>query len=206
MAVSSLKNKSKLSTLTSPFDIDLGGMIPLSTVTVGSGGAATVEFTSIPATYSHLQVRFMARTTVSANTRASLAIGINSNTDANYVNHNLFGDGSSAGATADTGTTNVTNYMGGISVLTTSTTGSNIFGVGIIDILDYANTSKLKTFRVLSGQDQNDSSGRLMFSSGFQTAITAAITSLQFNVNTEYAGNFAQYSHFALYGIKGAGA
>jgi hypothetical protein len=176
----------------------------IATETVGGGGAATVEFTSIPATYSHLQVRFMARTTVSANTRASLAIGINSNTDANYVSHTLTADGSSASATRDTGRTNVNNYMGGISVLTTSTTGSNIFGVGIIDILDYANTSKLKTFRVLSGQDQNNSSGRLMFSSGFQTAITAAITSLQFNVNTDYAGNFAQYSHFALYGIKEA--
>ena len=81
MAVSSLKNKSKLSTLTSPFDIDLGGMIPLSTVAVGAGGAANVEFTSIPGYYEHLQVRFITR----FGSVAIFKITANSDTGSNYI-------------------------------------------------------------------------------------------------------------------------
>jgi hypothetical protein len=179
-----------------------GSYESIATVTIGATSQATISFTSIPSTYKHLQVRFIARTTVSGSDRCSLSVGINGDTGANYVNHNFFGDGASAGAAAYTGKTNLNNYIGGINAMTTSSSSANIFGVGVIDILDYTSTSKYKTFRALTGQDQNGSSGRLMFSSGFNTSITAAISSLEFNVNTDYSGNFAQYSHFALYGIK----
>jgi hypothetical protein len=35
----------------------------IATVTVGGGGSATIDFTSIPATYTHLQIRGIARST-----------------------------------------------------------------------------------------------------------------------------------------------
>jgi hypothetical protein len=35
----------------------VGDFESIATVSVGSGGAADVEFTSIPATYTHLQIR-----------------------------------------------------------------------------------------------------------------------------------------------------
>jgi hypothetical protein len=38
----------------------------IASVTVGSGGAANIEFTSIPATYTDLVVLFSARTDRSA--------------------------------------------------------------------------------------------------------------------------------------------
>jgi hypothetical protein len=38
----------------------VGDYESIATVTVGSGGAANVEFTSIPATYTHLQLRLLA--------------------------------------------------------------------------------------------------------------------------------------------------
>jgi hypothetical protein len=75
---------------------------------------------------------------------------------------------------------------------------ANSFGVFIMDILDYANTNKLKTTRVLHGQDDN-SNGETGLSSGLWFN-TNAITSI-----TIYAAvtNVLEYSHFALYGIKG---
>jgi hypothetical protein len=41
----------------------VGDFESIATVTVGGGGAATVEFTSIPATYTHLQLRYIAQKT-----------------------------------------------------------------------------------------------------------------------------------------------
>ncbi len=75
----------------------------IATVTVGSGGQATAEFTSIPGTYTHLQLRALARTDYAA---ASIAFHINFNSNAatNYSSHELTGNGTGAAATASTTT------------------------------------------------------------------------------------------------------
>jgi len=161
----------------------VGDYESIATVTVGSGGSATVTFSSIPSTYQHLQVRFIAKT---ADTNAFGAAIMSINGGAGEARHDLFGTGSSAGASAASGGLYV--YIGGTAQ----------FGVAIVDILDYTNTNKTKTSRALSGVD-NNGSGVLALESGLETS-TSAITSLTFTSNS---GNFAEYSHFALYGIKG---
>ena len=192
MAVSSLKNKSKLSTLTSPFDIDLGGMIPLATVAVGAGGAANVEFTSIPGYYEHLQVRFITR----FGSVAVFKITANSDTGSNYSWHEIQGNGSSVTANAGSSSTFMyAAYSNGFSAT------ANIFGTGVMDILDYNNTNKYKTFRMLSGYDANGSGGLQLNSGLWQSS--SAITSIKIEPNTS---TFQQYSTFSLYGIKRAGA
>ena len=75
---------------------------------------------------------------------------------------------------------------------------ANIFSGVVIDLLDYANTSKYKTMRGFGGADRNGA-GLISFSSG-SWQNTAAITTLTFTLQ---AGNFTQYSTIALYGIKG---
>jgi hypothetical protein len=157
---------------------------------------ASVTFSSIPSTYKHLQIRYMARQNVTGADRGAMEMQFNSDTGANYSYHLLFGDGSSASALAYTSTDSI--YTG-LSDITTASTASNIFGVGVIDILDYQNTNKYKTTRSLSGQDQNSTSGRIFFTSGNWRS-TSAI-----NTITLYpeAGSFVQYSHLALYGIRG---
>ena len=192
MAVSSLKNKSKLSTLTSPFDIDLGGMIPLSTVAVGAGGAANVEFTSIPGYYEHLQVRFITR----FGSVAIFKITANSDTGSNYSWHEIQGNGNSVTANAGSSSTFMyVAYSNGFSAT------ANIFGTGVMDILDYNNTNKYKTFRILSGYDGNGTGGLQLNSGLWQSS--SAITSIKIEPNTS---TFQQYSTFSLYGIKRAGA
>jgi hypothetical protein len=77
---------------------------------------------------------------------------------------------------------------------------ASIFGVGVIDILDYANTNKYKTTRTLSCFDTNNvDRGLTMLLSGNWRS-TSAVTTVRL-----FAGNnsMAQYSSFALYGIKG---
>lgn len=188
MASISLKYKSKQGSLTAPGDVDPGAMIPIATATVGSGGAANVEFTSIPDTYAHLQLRLFA----SATSNTSGAIQINGNTTVtNYWTHTLLGNGSSASATAYNNTY-VPYY---------TSTGSN-YSVSIIDILDYTSTSKLKTLRILGGYDANGSGYVFLQSLNFNS--TSAITSIKLLIDG--STNWNNGTHAALYGIKRAGA
>lgn len=166
----------------------------IATVTVGAGGAANVEFTSIPSTYTHLQVRAIGRSAESANSFATVNMQINSDTGANYSIHNLGGDGSTAFADF----AKDASAIWGAYLWPKNSTTASTYGALIMDILDYKNTNKYKTIRTLSGGDANGS-GYINLTSGSWRS-TSAITSLKFYFNTY---NLVQYSHFALYGIKG---
>jgi len=170
----------------------------IATVTVGSGGSSTVSFTSIPSTYKHLQVRGIVATTASGSTDSNYMItSANNDTNtSNYYTHYINGNGSSAASGGN-------NAYGGAlySGVAPKTNNTNMFGGLVIDILDYSNTSKNKTFRTLTGADLNNTNGILYFSSAVYLN-TAAITSLTFSI--AYIGDLARYSSFALYGIKGA--
>jgi hypothetical protein len=166
-----------------------------TTVTVGSGGQATVSFSSIPSTYKHLQIRCISRSAGSGGSFLNLRVN-SDNTLSNYARHLLYGDGGgTAGAAASTGST-ITN----IGKIPDSSNTAGIFAGTVIDILDYASTNKNKTIRSLSGFDANGS-GEVDFNSILWMNSGTAISSIQL---TTYSGsNIAQYSSFALYGIKG---
>ena len=185
--------------LTPPWSPE-GAYDALATVTL-STSTASVTFAGIPSEYKHLQIRAIMRSTNASSDRASMAIGFNEDTGTNYISHHLVGDGSSASAASYTGKTSTNNYICGLANIPTSIAPSNVFGVAVIDILDYANTSKNKVVRTLTGQDQNNTSGRLTFNSGLWLS-TNAITSISLQNNTEYSGSLVQYSSFALYGVK----
>ncbi len=167
-----------------------GAYDSLATVTVPSGGVASITFAGIPSTYKHLQIRCLVKSTLAGNSSA-MAIQYNSITTG-YFHHGLYGDGASAGSYSVTST----NTAGGS--FTAGTAATSVFGAVIIDILDYASADKNKTTRILSGADFNGT-GQIRFSSG-SVALTSPITSLNlFDIN---GGTLSQYSSFALYGVK----
>lgn len=182
---------------------DTGAMFPLQVVTVGAAGASSVSFTNIPTTYSHLQLRYTARatTTVSSTSYNYARLRFNSSASG-YATHYLFGTGSAVSAGGESSLTS-------FPYVYTTSAGSlaDTFAGGIIDILDYKDTNKNKTLRYLGGWDVNggtggSTAGYLMFQSALW-ADTSAITSITIDA-LQNSGNFAQYSQFALYGIKGA--
>lgn len=165
----------------------------IATVTVGSGGASSVTFSSIPSTYQHLQIRYTAKNASSGGTSDTYnTVRFNGDSGSNYAMHYLLGDGGGVYATA---VTSQTNAWFGLSPYG----GSNpAFGANIIDILDYANTNKNKTLKTLGANDRNGA-GTITLTSGLWSS-TSAITSM---VITATSFSFAEYSSFALYGIKG---
>ena len=172
-----------------------GDFESIQTVTVGSGGSTSIEFTSIPSTYKHLQIRGIGRATNDAGGNQA-KLQMNGDTSSgSYTFHQLIGNGYNASADGyGTGT------IAGIVpvIVTTTTTTSNMFGVTVIDILDYTSTQKYKTLRIFTGRDTNGG-GDVQFVSGLWLS-TSAITSLKFTMQS--IGDFAQYSSFALYGVK----
>ena len=163
----------------------------IATVSVGSGGASNIEFTSIPSTYKHLQIRALYRTARTGQTLDAVGLYFNSDlTASNYRNHYLQADGGSATAGGDQST-----FLG-YNIATNGT--ASAFDGSVIDILDYTSTSKNKVVRHLTGFDANGS-GYLYFGSIFWNN-TAAISSIK--LTSTYGTGFVQYTDFALYGIK----
>ena len=154
-----------------------------------SGGETSVTFSSIPSTYKHLQVRWSALTSASY---SDLAFRYNSDSGNNYTFHGIEGNGSSAsGSNTGTGLNNSPIGIGGVS--------SSTPAVGVMDLLDYANTNKYKTARSLFGTDSNGA-GYIIMRSGLWLN-TAAVSTVSVSVPS---GSYGAGSKFALYGIKGA--
>ena len=167
----------------------------IATVTVGSGGASSVEFTSIPSGFTHLQVRAIARTARTGQVGDFFKTTFNSDTGNNYSWHLISGR-----ATAVDVASGSSVAYAELNRFASADASANVFGATVLDILDYKNTNKYKTMRYLGGID-NNGSGEVQFGSGLWQS-TAAITSITFTQSGAY--NISQYSHFALYGCKSA--
>ena len=150
----------------------------------GSSGTITFDLTGVTG-YKHLQIRYLSKNTASG---TDAYIQFNSGTDS-VRRHQLLGDGSAAGGSSNAGTAYI--------LLTSGSSGSSMYGVGVIDILDYTSTTKAKTVRCLSGYDLNGS-GLVGLGSALWTS-TSAIT----DISIKSAGtNFDSNTRYALYGIK----
>ena len=175
----------------------------IQTVNVGSP-VATITFSSIPATYTHLQIRGIVQTDRGTYSVDNMITRFNSDTASNYAWHYISG-GYTTTPIVEAGGGGSATFMYNLYV-STSVPGTTFAGV-VMDILDYANTNKFKTVRTLNGFDVNGTAGTgsyggtVNFMSGLWRS-TSAVTSITFA--PEAGTNFAQYSQFALYGIKGA--
>lgn len=155
----------------------------------GDGSSASITFSSIPSTYKHLQLRMSILTGTAGGT---LLWRANGDTGANYAAHVVYGSGSAAAANYSTGVTSADFFNNVTGTGTTQPTAV------IFDLLDYANTNKNKTVRILAGVDKNGS-GEIDFYSGLWLS-TAAVNSLTIRMSSGY---FTTTSSFALYGVKG---
>lgn len=202
MAITSIKTGSSFTNL-QKYDSFLAGNTAfspssyesISTVTVGSGGSSSIDFTSIPSTYTHLQIRCIMKMSSTIQDVGNLYIQLNGDTAANYSAHRVYGNGTSVSAQ---GLENMSQFYWSQSMPSAYSGYASMFGAAVIDILDYANTNKYKTGRALIGQDTNSSSDSQIKLASANWRSTSAVTSIKIFTSPD----FAQYSQFALYGIK----
>jgi hypothetical protein len=164
----------------------------IATVT-GTGSSGTITFSSIPSTYTHLQIRAISRDTFASTFIDFGTLTFNGSTTG-YAAHWLYGDGSTTNAFGSASRSNTGWWL---SLGNNNTSG--IVSATIYDIHDYASTTKNKTIRIFSGVDTNGA-GRVAMTSGLW-ANTSAVTSISF---TSPNANFTTNTVFSLYGIKGA--
>jgi len=165
----------------------------IATVTVGSGGSSTITFSSIPNTYTHLQIRGIHRAGSSGTGATDVYLYYNGDTtNTHYYAHQLYGTGSSAGA----GSAN--SPVNAMATVNNGATGS-VFAACVVDILDFANNNKYKTLRTLSGVDTNNTNGFIELTSTLWSN-TAAITDI--SITPANGTNWQQFSQFSLYGVK----
>jgi hypothetical protein len=170
-----------------------GALESIATVTVPSGGAFTVSFSSIPQTYQHLQVRCSVRSTLAIDYHA-MYMTFNGTGGTSYSHHRLNGDGQFTAATATASTSAIeVGFMGAANY-------TSNFGSSIVDILDYSTASKNRVVRSFAGVD-NNGNGVVGIWSGMLVS-TTAVTSIDFYVGGGGAP-IAQHSTLALYGVRG---
>jgi hypothetical protein len=152
-----------------------------------SSNTTGLQFTSIPQTFTHLQLRLFGK--ITSATGAPSVFFNNVSSGSSYAYHALRGDGSSVTSYGFTSQPYLSD------VISPSPYNSTNWTSTIVDVLDYTNTSKNKTLRMVSGVD-NNGSGVVELYSGLWIN-TAAITQFDaFNGYTWAAGTRAD-----LYGI-----
>ena len=167
----------------------------ISSVTVGGGGAASISFTSIPATYTDLVVLVSARSARSDDYRDELHIRFNSDGGNNYSNRILQGNATSTGS----GSTSATDYIKK-GTMPGATATANTFSNNLIYIPNYAGSTVKSVSRDEVTENNSATNNYLELSAGRWSG-TAAITTITF---TPEVSTFVQYSTAYLYGISNA--
>jgi hypothetical protein len=160
----------------------------IQTVTVGSGGAASIDFTSIPQTYTDLKIVMSLRSTGTGVSTRYAAVSFNSNTS-NYTYRRLYGNGSSTGS--DNGSLRIIGTIPG------STVTASVFGSIELYVPNYTSANN-KSYSCDSVEENNATGAEQDLIAGLWSN-TAAITSVTL---TSDVGNFAEYSTATLYGIS----
>jgi hypothetical protein len=168
--------------------------IKIASITVGSGGTAAIDFTSIPNTFTDLMLVHSMRGT-NANAQSYIDLTFN-NATTGYSNRAIFGNS----ATVQTYTYSALNRIWGGLYQGGSTT-ANVFGSGQIYIPNYANSTTVKSAILDSVSEANSVASDSVFTliNGGLWNSTAAITSVKI---TNELGNWAEHSTAILYGIK----
>ena len=168
----------------------------IQTITVGAGGASTIEFTSIPQTYTDLCLKlsnrqsgtggsanvwdnyFMSFNGSSANKRSRDLHGYDASANNNYYSDQFYFWGNIDGSTANT------------------FTNTEIY------IPNYSSTTVTKSYYADSVAEHNGASNYMMFLQAGLWSDTSAITSIRFNTTVGNTRTFMQHSSASLYGIK----
>lgn len=163
------------------------GMQLIETIEVGSGGAASIEFTSIPQDGVDLLLVLSLRTT---GTDVPINIRLNNDTASNYSYIRLIGSGSSASSAGNT----ISAAQGGFA--STSSYTSNTYGNTQLYFSNY--TSSSAKSMSADSVTENNATLSYQFLGANSWSGTSAIDTILIYPNSL---NWEQYSTASLYKI-----
>ena len=163
-------------------------MQAIQTVTVGSGGAASITFSAIAADFTDLKLVMSVRMSATDFVTNNIVVEINGSS-ANFTTRRLIGNGSSVSS--------YSNSIGYISEAASSTATANTFNNGSAYFPNYAGSTN-KSYSGDSVTENNATLSVQLLVAGLWSQ-TAAITSL--TLKSETSVNFLEHSTATLYGI-----
>ena len=166
-------------------------MYSIASAYASSGTQAYFEFTDIPQTYKHLELRY----NLQGATSDDVMITING-ASSGYFYTLMSGVGNNTSGSVGRTINSSSAFIGRAP---TASSGANYMGAGVAHFGDYTATDKIKTFISFSGADLSSSGIVSYFSGGINS--NSAITSIRILCQS---GSWSQYSRCALYGIAGS--
>jgi hypothetical protein len=164
----------------------------IASSTVGSGGAASIDFTSIPNTYTDLVVKISTRSNRSGAPIDETYMRLNGNTG-NFSNTYLQGNGSAANSGSG-------SYPLWLGYSTAATATANTFSNSEILISNYTSSNN-KSLSIDAVQEDNSSTAYATLHANLWN-VSSAVTSITFY--PLLGSKFDQYSTAYLYGVKNA--
>jgi len=176
----------------------MANMIPISTVTVGSGGATSIEFANIPQSYTDLAILLSPRS--DANSTGSYVSGRFNNVASIYRHIELYAENS----TPTSSKTNAgSSYLFTLGHTPANTATSNTFGNTFIYIPNYTSTNDKSVSAEGTAENNSSTNGNwtVSMTTGLAT-LTVPITVITLTMGNAASSNFMQYSSATLYGIR----
>ena len=165
----------------------------IASSTVGSGGAANIEFTSIPATYTDLCLKLSARASNAGNWEW-IGVQFNNDTASNYSARYLYGIGSGSTASGSDSSTAIR-----VIYIDSNNATASTFSNTELYIPNYA-SSNYKSVSTDTVMENNSSTAIVSLNAGLWSS-ASAITSIKMTVQSATA-DFMQHSTAHLYGIS----
>ena len=157
----------------------------IASSTVGSGGVADITFSSIPSTYTDLQILCSSKTNRGTFNNDAIRVNLNSSTS-NYTAKRIFGDGSGIGSNTDRG------------ILNNANASTSTFSNTQIYIPNYTSAN----YKSISADTVTENNGTEAYA-GFHTILWSDTTAVSSIVLAPADGTlFLQYTTAYLYGIK----
>jgi hypothetical protein len=160
----------------------------IASATPSSG--TEIVFSSIPSTYKSLQVRINGITTAGY----TMSLRLNGDTAYNYSEHYFLGFGSSTDAGGSGTRTEIIIQ----NLPPEGGTMEPYPNVAIVDIIDYASTSKFKTVSAFKGAEDNGGGRNTVGIASYNWRSTATVSS----ITVRATGNWSAGSRISIYGIK----
>lgn len=158
-----------------------------------STSSATIQFTSIPSTYKHLEIRGVGRVNLAGYAQNGCRLQLNGDTGSNYSFQQIYANGSSYGSE---GYANQT--YGNLGEIASATAPTSVFSPIIIQIFEYTDVNKYKTIKAIGTNDRNGA-GQIGVNGSLWRSLSAVTSISLFEPSSSWIAG----SNFTLYGIKG---